>query len=150
MLESCKMDDLVKKYRTVICWSDEYGHFVAEVTELPGCMADGKTYLEAAANIHENMKLWIETALEEGRKLPDPCKMKKDLMFYLALPYEIKIEKCEESYAGYYPELPGCITQADSKEQLIEYLAEVKRLWIEAALEDGVSISLPKMLDDLD
>jgi predicted RNase H-like HicB family nuclease len=38
------------KYEIIIFWSAEDNAYVAEVPELPGCMADGKTYQEALAN----------------------------------------------------------------------------------------------------
>jgi len=44
------------KYEIIIFWSDEDGAFVAEVTELPGCMADGQTYQEALASAEQIIK----------------------------------------------------------------------------------------------
>lgn len=38
------------KYEMVIYWSDEDKSFIVEVPELPGCMADGKTYCKAVSN----------------------------------------------------------------------------------------------------
>ncbi len=38
------------RYEIIIYWSDDDQAFIAEVPELPGCMADGKTYQEAIAN----------------------------------------------------------------------------------------------------
>jgi predicted RNase H-like HicB family nuclease len=35
------------RHEIIVYWSDEDGSFVAEVPELPGCMADGRTYQEA-------------------------------------------------------------------------------------------------------
>lgn len=59
-------------YDFIIYWSDEDGGFVAEVPELPGCMADGKTYQEAVANVEMIVKEWIQTAKEFGRTIPQP------------------------------------------------------------------------------
>ena len=39
------------KYAVIIYWSEEDQAFIAEVPELPGCAADGKTYREALANV---------------------------------------------------------------------------------------------------
>jgi len=39
------MDDI--KYEIVVYWSDDDDSYIVEVPELPGCMADGKTYEEA-------------------------------------------------------------------------------------------------------
>ena len=42
------------------------------VTELPGCMADGKTPEEAVKNVHVIIQEWIETAKEDGEEIPEP------------------------------------------------------------------------------
>ena len=60
------------KYELVIYWSDEDESFVVEVPELPGCMADGETYEEAATNAKRVIQEWIETARELGRHVPEP------------------------------------------------------------------------------
>ena len=60
------------RYKIIIFWSEEDGAFVAEVPELPGCMADGKTYQEALANAEQVIEEWIETASELGRPIPQP------------------------------------------------------------------------------
>ena len=60
------------KYEIIIFWSEEDDAFLAEVPELPGCMADGKTYQEALANAEKIIEEWIEIAKEEGRSIPQP------------------------------------------------------------------------------
>ena len=60
------------RYEVIIYWSDEDKAFIAEVPELPGCAADGKTYREALANVEVVIKEWIETAKELGRPIPQP------------------------------------------------------------------------------
>jgi predicted RNase H-like HicB family nuclease len=62
----------VYKYEIVIYWSKEDKAFIAEVPELPGCMADGKTYHEALSNAEIVIKEWIETAKELGWSIPEP------------------------------------------------------------------------------
>jgi predicted RNase H-like HicB family nuclease len=64
------MSDL--KYEIIIFWSEEDNAFIAEVPELPGCMADGKTYSEALSNAEQIIREWIETAEEIGRTIPQP------------------------------------------------------------------------------
>jgi len=39
------------KYEVIIYWSEENNAYIAEVPELPGCMADGATYEEALKNV---------------------------------------------------------------------------------------------------
>ena len=60
------------KYEIVIFWSREDEAFVAEVPELPGCMAHGDTPEEALKNVKEAIDLWIETATEFGMNIPEP------------------------------------------------------------------------------
>ena len=62
----------MNRYEVIIYWSEEDKAFVAEVPELPGCAADGKTYQEALANIEVIIQEWIETAKELGRAIPVP------------------------------------------------------------------------------
>ena len=61
-----------KKYEIIIFWSAEDNAYVAEVPELSGCMADGNTYHEALKNAEQTIEEWIETALENGRTIPQP------------------------------------------------------------------------------
>lgn len=48
------------------------GRFVADVPELPGCMAHGSTQEAALANAKEAMRLWIDTARDFGDPIPEP------------------------------------------------------------------------------
>ena len=60
------------KYEIVLSWSQEDRAFIAEVPELPGCMADGVSYQDALANAEVVIQEWIETAEELGRSIPAP------------------------------------------------------------------------------
>ena len=60
------------RYEVIIYWSAEDQAFIAEVPELPGCAADGKTYREALANVEVVIQEWIDTATELGRPIPQP------------------------------------------------------------------------------
>ncbi len=62
----------MSKYEIIIYWSKDDDGFVAEVPELPGCMADGETYQEALSNAEVVIGEWIETAMELGRPIPEP------------------------------------------------------------------------------
>ena len=61
-----------KRYEIIIFWSAEDNAYVAEVPELPGCMADGKTYQEALGSVERIIEDWIETAAKLGRPVPQP------------------------------------------------------------------------------
>ncbi|MHB1335567.1 MAG: type II toxin-antitoxin system HicB family antitoxin [Candidatus Humimicrobiaceae bacterium] len=58
------------KYEIIIYWSDEDNAYIAEVPELPGCIADGKTYNEVLENVTQVIEEWLETAKELGREIP--------------------------------------------------------------------------------
>jgi predicted RNase H-like HicB family nuclease len=58
------------KHEVVIVWSDEDDAFIADVPELPGCMAHGSTRADARRNIEEAYGLWLEAAAEMGRGVP--------------------------------------------------------------------------------
>lgn len=60
------------KYETIIYWSNDDQVFIADVPELPGCMAHGASPDEALANAQEAMQLWLDTAQEFGDPAPEP------------------------------------------------------------------------------
>ncbi len=60
------------RYEVILFWSTEDDAFVAEVPELPGCMAHGASPAEALASAQEAMSLWIDTATEFGDPVPEP------------------------------------------------------------------------------
>lgn len=59
-------------YEVILYWSQDDNAFIAEVPELPGCMADGKTRQEAIQNVEVIIKEWIDIALEDGEPIPEP------------------------------------------------------------------------------
>ncbi len=66
------------KYEVIVYWSEEDQAYIAEVPELAGCMADGRSYQEALANAETVIQEWIETAKELKRPIPES---KGKLMF---------------------------------------------------------------------
>ena len=60
------------KYEVIVYWSEEDEAYIAEVPELPGCVADGATYEEALRNVQTVISEWIETAKGLGREIPAP------------------------------------------------------------------------------
>jgi predicted RNase H-like HicB family nuclease len=65
---------MINKYEILIYWNEEDQAYIADVPELPGCMAHGKTYKAALTNIKNAMDLWINTAKEFN----DPIFVPKD------------------------------------------------------------------------
>lgn len=66
----------MSKYGKLLYWSIEDDSWIAEVMELPGCMADGGTQAEALENLEIIITEWIETAQEEGIEIPEPLGRK--------------------------------------------------------------------------
>ena len=62
----------MSKYEIIIFCSDVDGAYIADVPELPGCMAHGNTYESALANAKEAIELWIKTAKEFSDPIPKP------------------------------------------------------------------------------
>ncbi len=60
------------KYEIILYWSEEDKVFIAEVPELPGCMAHGETHETALASAKEAIRLWLDTAREFGDPIPVP------------------------------------------------------------------------------
>ncbi len=60
------------KYEIIIYWSNEDSAFIAEVPELPGCMAHGDSTEDALRSANEAIQLWIDTAKKFGDPIPQP------------------------------------------------------------------------------
>lgn len=71
--------------------------------------------------------------------------LNKSLEYYLALPYTIEIIPDVDAggYVARVKELPGCITQAETWDELQQMIQEAKEGWLEVALEYGHPISEP-------
>jgi len=66
------MTDQPLRYEVIIYWSPEDDAFLAEIPELPGCVADGPSPREALASVEVVAHEWIETARDLGRTIPEP------------------------------------------------------------------------------
>jgi predicted RNase H-like HicB family nuclease len=63
---------------------------------------------------------------------------------YLALQYRFNaIADPDGGYVIEFPDLPGCLTQVETIDEIPEMAEEARRLWIEATYEDGQEIPLP-------
>lgn len=62
----------MNKYAIEIFYSEDDEGYIAVAPELPGCSAFGDNEDDALKEIMMAMELWIQTAKEEGRKIPKP------------------------------------------------------------------------------
>jgi antitoxin HicB len=69
----------------------------------------------------------------------------KTLNDYMKLSYRMEIveDKEEGGFVASYPDLPGCITCGKTAEDAEADLQDAKRVWLEAALADGIEIYEP-------
>ena len=76
--------------------------------------------------------------------MEDNTTSEKNLEYYAALPYEIKITPSPEGgYVATIPDLPGCITQGETRLEVLEMIEDAKICWLEAALDLGEPIDEP-------
>ena len=74
----------------------------------------------------------------------------RTLSEYMSLPYKMEIveDREEGGFVVSFPDLPGCITSGETIESAIANAADAKLAWLEAALEEGITIHEPDSLDD--
>ena len=69
---------------------------------------------------------------------------------YMRLPYRMEIipDTIEGGFAVRFPELPGCLTCADTMEEAVRNAEDCKRGWLAAAIEYGTPIPEPMTDED--
>ena len=57
--------------------------------------------------------------------------------------YAVIIEKGEDGYGAYVPDLPGCIAAGKTREEVKKLIREAIEFHIEGLKEDGISVPAP-------
>lgn len=73
----------------------------------------------------------------------------KPMEYYMNLPYVIEV--IPEEAGGYsvkIEELPGCISQGETIDEAINNIKEAQEGWLEVAIEEGLEIPLPKVMEE--
>jgi predicted RNase H-like HicB family nuclease len=60
--------------------------------------------------------------------------------------YAVVIEKSENNYSAYVPDLPGCISVGDTLEEVQQMIREAIEFHIEGMQEDGEPVPEPTTL----
>ena len=69
---------------------------------------------------------------------------RRPLKDYFALQYPFQvIADPDGGYVIIFPDLPGCMTQADSVDEIPEMAEDARRAWVAAVYEDGEDVPLP-------
>lgn len=73
--------------------------------------------------------------------------MMKTIDYYLSLPYTIHLTPDEDgTWFAEIPLLKGCMTQADSREEVLIMIDVAKAIWLETALAEKMSIPEPERI----
>jgi antitoxin HicB len=71
----------------------------------------------------------------------------RDVDYYLKLPYGIELRPYDDgTWFARVTELPGCMTEADTVEEVMVMIRDAQREWIAACLEDGTPIPEPEFI----
>jgi predicted RNase H-like HicB family nuclease len=57
--------------------------------------------------------------------------------------YAIVIEKAKRNYAAYVPDLPGCVSTGETREEVERNIREAIQIHIEGLKEDGLAVPEP-------
>lgn len=57
--------------------------------------------------------------------------------------YAVVVEKGENSFGAYVPDLPGCIAAAETREEVLRLIHEAIEFHVEGLREDGQTIPEP-------
>ena len=72
----------------------------------------------------------------------------KELEYYAKLPYTVIVEQWDDCKGPYWvariAELPHCLIHADTPEEAVKEIQEVKMDWIKSNLERGLPIPEPR------
>ena len=58
--------------------------------------------------------------------------------------YQVKLHEEDGGYWAEFPDLPGCFTQGDSREEVLENAREALSLWLEEARDPDWEVPVPK------
>lgn len=68
----------------------------------------------------------------------------KTLDYYINLPYTVEVKRTEDGYFAKVPELSGCMTWANTFEELGPMIEDAMATWIEGSLDAGLPIPEPR------
>jgi len=79
------------------------------------------------------------------KTMKEKMKENKTVRYFLELDYPITIYRAEEGgYVAEIEDLPGCVTEGETLEEVTQRIEDARKAWIETAYEDGMKIPLPR------
>ena len=63
-----------EKYAHIVCPlpAEEGGGYLITFPDLPGCMSDGETEVEAVSNGRDAFESWVSARIDAGKAIPEP------------------------------------------------------------------------------
>lgn len=74
----------------------------------------------------------------------ETTKKRESLEAYLKKRYPVLVYPADDGYVAEIEELPGCMTQGDTVNEVMRRIEDARQGWIEAAYEDGQEIPPPR------
>ena len=76
-------------------------------------------------------------------------QVRKTLDFYLGLQYPVVVHADPDGgFVAEIEDLPGCLTQAETLDELFVAVEQARHAWLRAAYETGQDIPVPRDLDE--
>ena len=73
---------------------------------------------------------------------------RRELEYYLSLRYPVTVHPDPEGgFVGEIEELPGCMTQAETLDEIFQAIEDARHLWIKTAYDEGQDIPLPRDME---
>ena len=123
-----KIEEYLKKPYRIEIEPDPDGGYVAWIKELPGCITYGETLEETLELLEEAKRLYIETALEDGRELPAPLSERQySGRFLLRIPpslHERLVEMAEDEGISLNALVNNLISSALSEKRIAHLLLQ--------------------------
>jgi len=69
-------------------------------------------------------------------------KMSK-IMKYVEMNHSVQVKPDGKGFVATIPDLPGCVSQGDTYEEVFVMILDAKKAWIESAISEGESIPEP-------
>ncbi|MCY3558620.1 MAG: type II toxin-antitoxin system HicB family antitoxin [Chloroflexi bacterium] len=118
--------------------------FVGCVVDEPWCEYPGRTADEALQNTIAGLEHHLSGLIEDGDSLPQPSAQIAEVEVSLpefygparSTTYKIVVERAPKNYAAYVPDLPGCISAADTFDETLTLMQEAIEGHLELMAED--------------
>ncbi len=124
--------------------------FVGCVVDEVWCEYPGRTAEDALQNTIAGLEHHLNGLIEDGEPLPQPSARIAEVTvsvpdFYGPLQsatYKIVVERAPKNYAAYVPDLPGCVSAADTFDETLTMMQEAIEGHLELMAEDREPLPL--------